>query len=324
MKKIAFVGSLFFLILILLFYGNQRKGAHQSVLIGCLYYTPVDEQTLQGFREAMKELSLQGGYAIEYVVTGPVTDMEQLPKLAADLVARRPALIFVCSTPAALAVKQAVKSTNISVVFAPVNDPVDSGIVGALVSPGGNITGVKLASGDAHRLRMLKNIVPSVAEVYVPYNPEDKSAMTTMNTIREPASRLGLRLHEMRVSSTGQLLEGLRVLPTGVDAIFLPRDSMIESQIVAIQAVAIERRLPLSAPSSLQAEAGALFSYGHNHNELGRQAARMAVQILKGIPAGDLPVEESRIFFEINLKTAEQIGLSIPDNILRQADRIIR
>ncbi|MDO8958529.1 MAG: ABC transporter substrate-binding protein, partial [Rhodocyclaceae bacterium] len=239
--------------------------------------------------------------------------------------AKNPDLFLVSSTPATQAVKRLTEANRKPpVVFAPVNDPLGAGIVADLRHPGGHITGIRLPLGDDLRLQWLVRIAPQVKRVFLPYTADDKSALTSVQQATEAAARLGLELVKHPIPAGSTVSAAIAAMPANVGAIFLPRDSRVEAAIAEFVAVAEARRLPITAPSRMQVEAGALFSYGFVHDDIGRQAARLADQILKGIPAGDLPVEMAESSLSINLVTARKLGIFIPDNILLHAEHVIR
>jgi len=293
-------------------------------VVSVVQLTRVDAITLQGFKDGMGELGYREGQDIVYLDDGPAETIDRLEPMIRRHLSRLPDLFFVSSTPATQAVKKATASTAVPVVFAPVNDPVASGIVPSLQKPGGPITGIRLPAGDDLRLGWLARIAPGVKRVYLPYNPGDPSARTSVALAQEAASKLGLKLILGEVRNGADIQAALAALPAGVDAIFLPRDSTVESHIAHFVILALERRLPLCAPSMQQTEAGALFSYGFVHRQIGRQAARLADQILRGIPPADLPVETAESYLAINQRTARVIGLPLPGEILMQADEVIR
>lgn len=304
----------------------RQPGASDGrpLVVGVVQLTPVDATTLQGFKEGMAQQGYREGKDITYLDEGPAGTIDRLEPLIRRQLAARPNLFFVSSTPATLAVKKHLGSTTIPVVFAPVNDPVGTGIVASLKAPGSNITGIRLPPGDDLRLEWLKKIAPSVKRVYLPYNPADRSALASLELARQAAAVLGIALLTEEIRSGEAVRPALAALPADVDAIFLPRDSTIEARIADFTATALERRLPLCAPSLLQVEAGALFSYGFMHREIGQQAARLADQILRGTSPADLPVEMAESRLAINQATARAIGLPIPGEILRQAGYVIR
>ncbi len=296
----------------------------RPLAIGVVQLTPVDTTTLQGFKQGMEELGYREGKDVVYLEAAPAGTIDLLEALIRHHLTAQPSLFFVSSTPATLAVKKLVGNSGIPVVFAPVNDPVGAGIVASLKAPGGNITGIRLPAGDDLRLEWLTRIAPAVKRVYLPYNPADPSALASLELVRQAAAALGIELLTEKIRSGEAVSPALAALPANIDAIFLPRDSTIESRIDDFTAAALKRRLPLCAPSLLQVEAGALFSYGFVHRQIGHQAARLADQILRGASPASLPVETAESQLAINLLTARAIGLSIPGEILRQAEYVIR
>jgi len=209
-------------------------------------------------------------------------------------------------------------------VFAPVNDPVSAGIVADLRHPGGHITGIRLPTGDDLRLKWLAEVAPKVKKVFVPYTPGDMSAQTTLEKISAAAPMFGIELVSRPVEGKAGVEAALAALPSSVDAIFLPRDSSIESHIETFVAFANARRVPLCAPSYQQVGKGALMSYGFVHDDIGRQAAHLAQQIFKGVNPADLPVDMAESILSLNMAAAQRIGLEIPEEVLRQAERIVR
>lgn len=292
--------------------------------IALVQLTAVDRQTVAGFKAGMAEAGYREGRDVVYLDPGPVGRIEALEAVVHDLLQRQPDLFMVSSTPATQAVRRLTASKNIPVVFAPVNDPLGAGIVADLKHPGGWITGVRLPIGDDLRLQWLSEIAPGTRRVFVPYTPEDKSALTSLESIARVAPRLGLTLLPRPVRGEAGVLAALADLPADVDAVFLPRDSSVESHVDLFVAFARPRRLPVCAPSLIQVEAGALFSYGFVHGDIGRQAARLARQIFTGVKPGDLPVEMAESVLSLNLVTAREIGIAIPDTILLQAERVVR
>lgn len=293
-------------------------------VVALVRLTAVDTATVAGFKAGMAEAGYREGREVVYLDTGPVASIERLDTVILGHLARKPDLFMVSSTPAAQAVRRLTANKPIPVVFAPVNDPVGAGIVGDLRHPGGHITGVRLPIGDDLRLQRLTEIAPKTRRVFVPYTLADESARTSLALIARAAGELGLEPVVRPVRGRADIEAALAALPADVDAIFLPRDSSVESQIGLFVAFADAHRLPLSAPSLVQVEAGALFSYGFVHTEIGRQAARLAGQIFRGVRPGDLPVEMAESVLSLNLATARRIGIEIPDHLLLQADRVIR
>lgn len=297
--------------------------------IGVVRLTEVDDRTFAGFREGMARLGHVEQQTVHYLVGPPSGTTEAARERLRQLLTQGVDALLVSSTPVAQIARELTSrhpaggANRVSVVFAPVNDPVAAGIVASLREPGGNITGIRLPVGDKLRLQWLHDLAPRVNKVLVPYTRSDQSAQTSLEQLREVAAALQLQLLELPLDEHADTGVGIDPLPPA-DAIFLPRDSRIEARIAQWMDYARQHRLPLSAPSLLQVEQGALYSYGFMHHEIGRQAARLMDQILRGIPPGQLPVETAHNFLGINLHTAADIGLPIPDPVIRQATLVVR
>lgn len=303
---------------------KRAEGPPTAPLIGSVSLTTVSDAALEGFKAGLREYGYADGENVRFLVKGPAENIEQIDGLVRQLLEAKVDMIFVSSTPATLAVQRATRGTGIPVVFAPVTDPVSTGIVKSLRQPGGNLTGVRLPSSEVRRLQWLLDLAPGTRHLYVPYNANDKSALVTLVAIKEAAAKLGLQMSAAPARNDGEIGTMIRNIPREADALFILRDSLLESRIGDFAAAALAGRLPLSAPSFTQVESGALFSYGFVHEKLGRQAARIAAQILRGARPGDMPVETAESYLFINLRTAQAIGLTMPDHVLRQAERVIR
>lgn len=301
-----------------------RQEAARPRTIGVVSLTAVDADTLVGFKTGLAALGYQEGRDLRYLIPPPAGRVERLDAILAGHLAAGVDLLFVSSTPASLAARRATAGQGIPVVFAPVNDPVNAGLIQNLKAPGGNLTGIRLPRGDALRLQWLVRIAPGVKRILVPYTPHDLSARESLRQMQAVSAALGVELLPQPVRDARAITQGLRELPPRLDAILLPRDSSVEAHIADYVAVARARRLPLCAPSLAQVQAGALLSYGFVHQEIGQQAARLADQILRGVPPGDLPVETADNYLAINLATARAIGLTLPDDALRLAHVVVR
>ena len=309
--------------------GCQREPSSGSQaapkLIAMVQLSEVDRGTVSGFQEAMKELGYQEGRNVSYLLVPPAGSTEKLEGIIRSHLARNPDLFLASSTSATLTVKRLTEATaKPPVVFAPVNDPLAAGIVSDLKHPGGHITGIRLPLGDDLRLQWLTRIAPRAKRIFLPYHADDKSAQLSVRQATDAAARLGLELVKHPIPEGESVSAAIAAMPADVEAIFLPRDSRVEAGIAEFVTVAEARHLPIAAPSLTQVKAGALFSYGFVHHDIGRQAARLADQILRGVAAGDLPVEMAESSLAINLATARKLGLSIPDDILLQAEHVIR
>jgi putative tryptophan/tyrosine transport system substrate-binding protein len=224
------------------------------------------------------------------------------------------------------AAKEATKT--IPVVFHGVGDPVAQGLVASLARPGGNITGLASLSPEVggKRLELLKEVVPTASRVAVLWNPTNSSNSLQVKEIRTAAQTLALRVQSLEVSKLDDIEQAFTAIRReGADAILVFADPFLGSQQVRFVDLAAKNRLPAMYGQSDPVEAGGLMSYAPNFREFGRRAATYVDKILKGAKPADLPVEQPTKFeLVINLKTAKQIGLTIPQSVLYRADKVIK
>jgi putative ABC transport system substrate-binding protein len=308
----------------LLLSGCGGSAKPKTYTIGVINLAPTLEDTLVGFKEGMTELGYTEGENVEYIYAGPAGTIDKLDELAQELVNAKVDLIFSITTPATQAAQKATADNHIPVVFGILTDPVGAGVVSSLTQPGGNITGVTFGPQEAQRFAWLTKIVPSVKRVYIIYNSNDNSAKLAFLTASETADKLGLEIISREARNPDEITAALAEFPDNVDALYLLPDSQTEAKLVDILAVANAHHLPTSVANVDVVADGPLYSYAMKQAPTGQQAARLADQILQGIKPADLPVETTEFFLAINLKTAQNIGITIPDNIISQADTIYR
>lgn len=297
----------------------------RPLVVGVVNLSPMLEPVLGGFRAELDELGYVEGEQVTYIYSGPAASIDALDAAAQELVAREVDLILALSTPAAQAAYRATMGTTVPVVFAPVTDPVAAGIVSTVSQPGGNLTGVMLgAQSESKRLEWLVRLAPNLTRIYLPYNSDDASARASTTAVRTAAAELGLEVLVREARTTDEITSAIAEIPAEVQAIFLPQDSLVAARVDDFAAAAIARKLPLCTPTDGQVARGALMSYSFALDPLGRQAAHLADQIFNGASPATLPVETAEFFLSINLKTAEAIGLFIPDDLVRVADTVIR
>jgi len=304
--------------------GSASNEDNRHFTIGLVTNNPNGLRNVQGFRDRMAELGYIEGEDVTYIFEGSPIKGDELDAFLKRLVEAEVDLIFTAGTPTGVAAHRITAGTNIPVVFGVIADPIAAGVMEDLTRPNGNMTGVKLSQSQARRLELLLEIVPDIKRVFVPYNPEDAAPVSAVAQISELAPGLGIEIVEGKARNDSEVTELLNNVPEDIDAIFLVPDSVVNSRLTDVLAVAYDRKLPVSGPSTAQVEEGALTTYGFIHHEVGAQAARIAHHILKGADPGELPVETAEFYLAINLQVADVIGLEIPYEFLQQAEIIIR
>jgi ABC-type uncharacterized transport system substrate-binding protein len=286
------------------------------------YYAAVD-----GLKDGLKELGFEEGKHYVLEIRDLKGDRKAAEAAARSLEREKVDLIYTVSTSVTTAVKRA--TTEVPIVFAVGSDPVVSGLVESFARPGGRLTGVHYQqSADlvAKRLEILKAILPNLHRVVTFYDPSNPTAMAAAKSAGEAARHLDIELVERHVASVEALRLSLKALKAQeADAYFYTNDAMVTSQAPFIIETAGAKKLPtMFAEPSFVAQ-GALVGYGVTYHEVGRLSARYVQRVLTGTSPQNLPVESlSRVELAVNVKTAREIGLTIPQAVLLRADEIIR
>jgi putative tryptophan/tyrosine transport system substrate-binding protein len=274
------------------------------------------------FRQGLRSLGYIEGQTVAIESRFAHEKLDRLPELAAELVRLKVAIIVAgAGAPTVQAAKTA--TTTIPVVMANVNDPVALGFVVSLARPGGNITGLSNLSPEigGKQLELLKETIPKTSRVAV------LGRITVNVKEMELAARsLGLQLEVLEVSGPDDIESAFNAAKRKrANALLIPASGVLAAHRKRINDLAAQNRLPAVCFAPVWAEDGCLLAYGPNTSEFYRRAATYVDKILKGAKPGDLPVEQPTKFeFVVNLKTAKQIGLTIPPNVLARADKVIK
>jgi len=281
--------------------------------------------SLAAFRDGLQKLGYSEGQNVALEYRWAEGNLERLPGLVLDLVQRKVDVILAGGTPVAVAAKNATRS--IPIVMAGVGDPVEVGLITSLAHPGGNITGMVATLPDVarKRLEILKEIIPRLARVSVIWNPSSSVAQRESKGIKESASVLRLSLNFYEAQTLTQLQNSLNLIPKSrPDGIIVLNDPLVFTYRKNIAEFASQAKIPSIYGFSEFVTVGGLISYGANIADTYRRAAIYVDKILKGAKPGDLPIELPRTFeLMINKKTADAIGVTIPNSILLRADKLI-
>jgi putative ABC transport system substrate-binding protein len=281
---------------------------------------------IQAFQQGLRGLGYIDGKNILFEYRYADGMLEPVPEYAAELVRLNVDVLVVDTSNATQAAKNATKA--IPVVFTTANDPVGDGQVASLAKPGGNLTGFSILALDLNgkRLELLKEAFPTVVRVAFLTRMGAGTAEQRFKEAEVDAKRLGLGLQFLGAKSADDLESAFDAAKrSGIQAVLAHPSTFVAINRARIIALAAKHRLPAIYPSPEYVEAGGLMSYGSDIVDNYRRAAVYVDKILKGTKPADLPVQQPMKFvFVINLKSAKQIGLIIPPNLLVRADRVIR
>ncbi|HYT53902.1 MAG TPA: ABC transporter substrate-binding protein [Verrucomicrobiae bacterium] len=281
----------------------------------------------EAFRQGLRDLGYTEGKNILIEYRYPAGRLDRVPGLVAELVQLKVDVLVIIPLPAILAAKQATKT--IPIVMVATVDPVATRLVDSLARPGGNITGLTTLGRElsGKRLELLKEVVPRISRVGVLWELDAPAAAISFKEYKAAARPLNIQLQSLEVGGPNPDLEGaFQAAAKGhVNALIGVRSILLLRYPKRIADLAIKNRLPLMSEGTEDVGAGGLVSYSANDAESFRRAATYVDKILKGAKPSDLPVEQPTKFeLAINLKTAKQIGLTIPQKVLGRADKVIK
>ncbi|HEY7321400.1 MAG TPA: ABC transporter substrate-binding protein [Candidatus Binatia bacterium] len=291
-------------------------------------FSPSSELSrLEAFRQGLRELGYIEGQNIVIEYRYGEGNRDRARELAAELERLKVDLIVAAGGSGLARVAKETTKT-IPIIMTGGSDPIGAGLVASLARPGGNITGLTAITAElaGKRLELLKETLPRLTRVGVLWNPMDQGSDQGLKEIEIAAPTLGLEVRSLQVRNPSNFESAFKAAIAGQSrALQVLPSGLVNSQHNRIVEFATKSRLPTMFAGAAQVEAGGLMSYGPNAPDLYRRAATYVDKILKGAKPSDLPVEQPTKFeLVINLKTAKQIGITIPPNVLARADKVIR
>jgi putative ABC transport system substrate-binding protein len=327
MGRAVTVAATFILALIYVHSASGQQ-AGQIYRIGYLRFSagPATEPAHEWLRRGFRDLGYVEGKNLIIEVRSAEGKAERRPEAAAELVRLKVDVIITAPAPPLIRAAQNATRT-IPIVMAGVYvDPVEARFVASLSRPGGNVTGVTNLESDLHpkRLELLKETFPRISRVAILWPRYQQKPK--MEEIRATGHGLGIQIQSLVVNNVSDLETAFAALNReGTNALLATNSAVNIEQRARIIEFAAKKRLPAMYVTTQFLDAGGLMSYGADLPHLFRRAAFYADKILKGAKPADLPVEQPTKFdLAINLKTARQIGLTIPPNVLARADRVIK
>jgi len=280
----------------------------------------------EAFRRGLRELGYVEGQNITVDYRWGEGKEERLPDMMAEIVRLKPDVVVTAGTPAVLAAKNATRTVPIVMANSP--DAVRDGLVTSLAHPGGNITGMSIFVPEltGKRLELLKETVSKLSRVGTIWNTANPGNAPLLTDTEVAARELGLVLQSVGVRNSDDL-DGafVTMARSKAETLNVLSDGFMVTNRTVVTGLALKNRLPSIYPSDVYVDAGGLMSYGASLPATYHRAAYYVDKILKGAKPAELPVEQPMKFeLVINLKTANQIGLTIPGWTLMKADRVIK
>lgn len=288
---------------------------------------PALDAAQKGFEKALEEAGYREGVNIVYDRQNAQGEMMNAQTIAQKFVDAKVDLVHCIATPTCQAVVKTVK--HIPIVFDLITDPQDAGIVPKTSAPGtktgANMTGISDRWPVTLQFETYTRFVPKAKKWGTIYNAGDANSLVNIKEMREAAKKLRVELVEVTISNSAETLQAAQALATKVEAMNITSDNTAVSAFEAIVKVCNEKKIPLFAGDIYSVERGALAALGLEGFQMGYEAGKKAVRILKGEKPGDIPWGRAEsLSLVINEKAASAQGVSIPPDLLRKADKIIR
>jgi putative ABC transport system substrate-binding protein len=307
---------------------KKPKVYRVGILCGLDYIATIPDS----FKSKMTELGYIEGKNIIYDIRRTNFEPDREEQILKQFVKDKVDLIFTFPTEVSMAAKAATQGTNTPVLFCFANIE-DTGLVQNVRQPGGNITGVRYPGPDLaiKRFEIMRELAPSAKRMWIPYQRGYPIVASQMEVLRSAAAAVGVTLEEAPADNAAELQTILdarakKSKNIGMDAIlFLAEPLAVTSDAFAVMGkFAAEHRLPIGGALMLVEGYGSVFGVNVDIVTTGKQAAVLADKILRGTPAGTIPVVSAESFFEINYKAAKKLRLNISEGLLSRADKIIR
>lgn len=285
----------------------------------------VEHPSLNTIREAtIAELAAQGFKNGENIIIdykNAQGDQTNLKTIAQQFVKNNYDLIIAIATPSAQAVVS--ETREIPIVFSAATDPVGSGLVSNMEKPGGNVTGTSDRVSAEKIMELAEQITPGIKTVGALYNTSETNSVSVIDNLKEYAARKNIQVVEATVTNSSEVLQAVNSLTGKAAAIFIPIDNAVASAMPAVAQSANKAQIPVYVGADSMVKDGGLATYGINYTVLGQETAKMAAEILNGKKPGDIPVKSmTDMDIYLNQKTADTIGITIPEDILQKAAEV--
>ena len=305
--------------------GLSLPAAAQDVTVAttAIVEHPALDAARDGVRDELAAAGYVEGKNLRFLYESAQGNPATAAQIARKFVGEAPDVIVPIATPSAQAVVSATK--DIPVVFTAVTDPLGAKLVGDMMKPGGNVTGMTDLSPIGKHLDLIKEVMPAATSVGVPFNPGEANSVTLMALIKQEAPARGLTVVEAPATKSSEVLGAAQSLVGKVDVIYVPTDNTIVTALEAVVKVGIDNQVPVFAGDTDSVPRGAIAAVGFNYYDIGRQTGKIVVRVLKGESPGDIAVEGVEITeLYVNPAMAKKMGVTLPDALVSRAKVVVK
>ena len=327
MKNKALIGTLAALALLVVgvLFVSQRQetsssSENQVVKIGILQFVTHDalDEIERGIEDGLAEAGYEGSN-VELTVLNAEADQSKIQTMSKKLVDDGNDVVIGIATPAAQGLASA--TSDIPVVMGAISDPVGAKLVKNLDKPEGNVTGLSNHVPHAQTVELIQTITPDAKTIGVLYASSEDNSVSQVKEFTQYAEEAGLTVVEYAVPSTNEITTTMSVMTDKVDAIFVPQDNTIASAFPTVVTAANAAKIPVYSSVDTMVKQGSIASVAQSQYDLGLETAKIAVKILAGKKVSEVPVKVVDTGVPtVNLKAAKELGITIPDSLLEEAD----
>jgi len=308
--------------------GVSSLAGAQPLVIGITQIVehPALDAARDGFIAALEEAGYKEGEDVVYDLQNAQGDFTNAISIAQKFKDDNVDLIVAIATPTAQAALQV--NQEIPIVINAVTDPVAASLAKSWESSGNNLTGMSDAAPNKQQVELIPLFLPEAKNVGTIYNAGEANSVVQIEIAKETCKELGLNLIEVTVSNSSEVLMAAQSLAGRVEAIYIVTDNTVVSALESVINVCNRQKIALIVADPSSVDRGALASYGIDYFSLGKKSGEIALKIIKGAKPSDIPIQTitnpNELQFVVNLDTAKTIGISVSEEIIKAADKIIK
>ena len=319
--------SVLLLLLVVGLVAGCDRGSQQVPVIGLISFAPdpSTDLTVQGVKDRLKEAGYEEGENIRFEYNDAQGDFAIIQTIAQKYVADKVDIIFPMTTPCLMATANVVQGTDRIVVFAEVYDPYAAGVAVSPTEHPPNLVGVASPPPVASILDLIAQLLPEARRIGVVYNPAEANAVSAVERIRAGTAERGMTLVERTVAGSSEVQQAAQSLVGRIDAFFITGDNTVQVSFDAVVGTAEAGGIPVFVNDSAWVERGAVVGMGPNFYEAGRAAAKMIAEILQGADPAEMGIQQLDVQqMIVNLDAAQRQGITLPQELIEQADQVIQ
>jgi len=284
---------------------------------------PALDSARQGFLDALADKGYKQNENLVVDYQNAQGEQANLQTISQKFVQDKPQLVLAIATPSAVAMANA--TTEIPILITAVTDPVSAKLVKSNEKPDTNVTGTSDMNPVADQLKLIKEIIPTAKKIGIIYNSSEVNSQVQADIADQAAPGLGVEMVKVTVTASNEVMQAAQSMVGRVDAIYVPTDNMVVSALASVVKVGEDNDIPVFGAESNTVENGAVATVGIDYYQLGRMTGNMAVQVLKGEKPQDMAIQQQQgSDLILNLKAAQNMGVTVPEAVIAKAKTVIK